>query len=117
MALLAINLVHMGSLKPFDYPAIHEHETPYPWNSIIYLPSSQIDWALMNNAYIPIIATISLFLFFGMTKDAINDYRGIALFFGLGRFFPRLYRVYDPDRRGPQGSSSTGSSNVFSGTS
>lgn len=52
----------------------------------------------MNNCYIPIATAIPIFVFFGLTKDAINDYRQVFLFFGFGAIFPGLHNEYDPDR-------------------
>lgn len=107
VTLTALNISKMGPVKPYNYAVIHEHQTPYPWDSIIYVSSDQIDAAWMSNDYISLLAVISLYLFFGMSKDAINEYRIALLFFGLGKVFPRLYEEYDPDRyRGSQGSSS-----------
>lgn len=47
--------------------------------------------------YLSIATTIPIFIFFGMTKDAMNSYRVVLLFFGLGKVFPQLHEEYDPD--------------------
>lgn len=92
------NVLAVGSLTPFDYDQIHNHASPYPWNSVTYITSGQITFQLMNVPYIAVLTAIPIFAFFGMTKDAMNDYRRLLLCVGLGRVFPRLREEYDPDR-------------------
>ncbi|KAK4079976.1 hypothetical protein Trihar35433_1081 [Trichoderma harzianum] len=79
LALAAINVINTWPLQPFDFKAIHSNERAIPWSTIIYLPSSQIGWMFMNICYVPIITAIPVFVFFGMTKDAMNCYRVILL--------------------------------------
>lgn len=92
------NMVEAGGLKPFNYDQIHNHATPYPWNSVVYITSDQASFQLLNIPYIGALTAIPIFVFFGMTKDAMNDYRRLLLCLGLGRVFPRLREEYDPDR-------------------
>ncbi|KAL6692637.1 pheromone A receptor domain-containing protein [Trichoderma pleuroticola] len=82
LALAAINIINAMPLQPFDFKAIHDNERALPWSAIIFLPSSQIGWKFMNICYVPIITAIPIFVFFGMTKDAMNSYR-VVLFPGL----------------------------------
>lgn len=98
ITLAVVNLMDSAPLKPFDYKAIHEYSFPFPWNTIVYLPSNNIGFAYMNIGYISILSALPVFIFFGMTKDAMNSYRRGLLMFGLGIIFPRLYQEYDPDR-------------------
>ncbi|KAL6823916.1 pheromone A receptor domain-containing protein [Trichoderma camerunense] len=77
LALAAINIVNTLPLEPFDFKAIHSNERSVPWNTIMYLPSSQIGWMFTNICYVPIVTAIPVFVFFGMTKDAMNCYRVI----------------------------------------
>lgn len=98
LALAIVNMHASGGFKPYDFDAIHNHGA-VPWNTIIYLTSSQVHWAYINMCYLPIAATVPIFIFFGMTKDAMNCYRVVLLFFGLGKVFPRLHEEYDPDAR------------------
>ncbi|KAG6115499.1 hypothetical protein E4U14_000835 [Claviceps sp. LM454 group G7] len=111
VALAVFNILQMrtNGVLPYDYNKVHNHELPIPWSTVVLMPSSQISWALMVNCYIPILTSIPIFVFFGMTKDAINDYRRIALFFGLGVLFPSLRQMYDPDKSFTVGDSSFGS--------
>ncbi|CAM1505352.1 Fc.00g109890.m01.CDS01 [Cosmosporella sp. VM-42] len=98
IALAVVNLLDATPLRSFDYDAIHNHGFPYPWDSVIYLPSNNIGFAYMNNGFIPILTAVPIFVFFGMTKDALNSYRRGLLRFGFGYIFPKLYEEYDPDR-------------------
>ncbi|KAF3075524.1 Pheromone a factor receptor [Trichoderma lentiforme] len=99
LALATINIVNTLPLEPFDFKAIHSNERSVPWNTIMYLPSSQIGWMFTNICYVPIVTAIPVFVFFGMTKDAMNCYRVILLYVGLGKVFPSLYEEYNPDSR------------------
>ncbi|KAL7789940.1 pheromone receptor [Trichoderma ceciliae] len=111
IALATINIIIASPLQPFDFNAIHHHgQGELPWNTIVYLPSSKISWPYMNICYIPIVTAIPVFVFFGMTKDAMNCYRVILLYVGLGRAFPRLYEEYNPDSRALASTSHGGSS-------
>ncbi|KAF4963107.1 hypothetical protein FZEAL_10956 [Fusarium zealandicum] len=101
-------------LKPFSYDVIHNHPFPYQWANIIFLPSNGVGFAYMNNCYITILAAIPIFLFFGMTKDAMNSYRRALLYIGLGHIFPKLHEEYDPDRDAY--GSSSGNSRLMSST-
>ncbi|KAI9166739.1 Pheromone a factor receptor [Paramyrothecium foliicola] len=111
--LTVLNIFDMGTLRPFNYNRIHNHAHPYPWNTILYVSSEELGFSFLNNAYIAILSSIPIFVFFGMTADAMNDYRRILLALGLGRFFPRLHREYDPDRSARE-TSSLSSSRVLS---
>lgn len=100
IALAIVNMRVAGALAPFDFNAIHHHgPDEIPWDTIIYLTSSEIHWSYMNMCYLPIVSTVPIFIFFGMTKDAMNCYRVVLLYLGLGKVFPRLYEEYNPDAR------------------
>lgn len=96
--LAVLNVNHASPLMPFDYDTIHKTQFPFPWNTIIYLPSNQLEFAFINNCYISILSAVPVFVFFGMTKNAMNTYRRGCLRLGLGRVFPALRQEYDPDR-------------------
>ncbi|KAG8416600.1 hypothetical protein J3458_007175 [Metarhizium acridum] len=98
IALSVLNIMEMHGIKPYSYDQVHNHASPFPWNTIIFFPSSRISWTYMNNCYIPIATAIPIFVFFGLTKDAINNYRQVFLLFGFGAIFPGLHNEYDPDR-------------------
>ncbi|ODA80017.1 hypothetical protein RJ55_02975 [Drechmeria coniospora] len=98
VTLAVLNILAMGSIKPFSYDTIHNHATPLPWNTVVLVTSNDVPWAYMNSAYIPILTTVPIFAFFGTTIDALNQYRVVLVFVGLAKFFPSLRREYDPDR-------------------
>ena len=70
----------------------------------------------MNICYVPIITAIPIFVFFGMTKDAMNCYRVILLYVGLGKAFPSLYEEYNPDSRALASYSNGGSNSYTTST-
>ncbi|KAF4457563.1 pheromone a factor receptor [Fusarium austroafricanum] len=116
IALAVLNMLKAFPLESFDYSLIHDRTFPYPWSSIIFVPSSSVNFGYLNNCYIDILSAIPVVFFFGMTKDAMNSYRRGLLFFGFGRCFPKLHEEYDPDRT-TYGSSSGHSRLVNSTTS
>ncbi|KAL6908800.1 pheromone A receptor domain-containing protein [Trichoderma evansii] len=100
VTLAIVNMRPTGALTPFDFDAIHHHgPDDIPWSTIIYLTSSELHWSYINMCYLPIGSTVPIFIFFGMTKDAMNCYRVVLLYLGLGKVLPRLYEEYDPDAR------------------
>ncbi|KAH7328490.1 pheromone A receptor-domain-containing protein [Stachybotrys elegans] len=111
-ALAAFNIIDMEYIRPFDYDAIHNDATPFQWQTVFFLSTEDVSWVYLNNPYISIVTAIPIFLFFGLTKDAINAYRTTLLMFGLDRWFPSLENEYDPDRRS-YGNSYMGSRSAF----
>ncbi|KAM3457342.1 hypothetical protein MY3296_001084 [Beauveria thailandica] len=103
-----LNVQALGTLRPFNFNEIHHPKTSLPWETIIFIPSRFNDFGSLNNGYISIFTAVPIFLFFGMTKDAINSYRIVVLYFGLGKIWPSLYNEYDPDRSATQTAISSG---------
>ncbi|CAI4211482.1 unnamed protein product [Parascedosporium putredinis] len=96
----AHNMLNYGSFAPLDVPALRAGRVDnVPWNTIFLAPTSSMDFGSLVDRYIAIITAFPVFLFFGLTKDAINTYRRAALVLGLGCLFPCLREEYDPDRR------------------
>lgn len=112
LALSVVNILEMHGIQPYDYDQVHNHASPFAWNTIIFFSYSQINWTYVNNCYISIATAIPIFVFFGWTKDAINNYRQVFLFFGLGRVFPGLRSEYDPDKMASNNGGSFGSSQL-----
>ncbi|KAK2600303.1 hypothetical protein QQS21_004944 [Conoideocrella luteorostrata] len=112
VAIAVFNTVQMNGIKPYNYDLIHNQGSPFPWNTILFLSSSQINWVFMNNCYINIATALPVFIFFGLTKEAINNYRQLALLVGLGVIFPGLREEYDPDKVTPAGGSSSSPSQL-----
>jgi pheromone a factor receptor len=97
--LCALNVLALENLEPFNFGTIHGDEgAMIHWASVTLLPSRVIDFGSLNNAYISIITAIPIFIFFGMTKDAMNSYRMVLLFCDFGKLWPSLYNEYDPDK-------------------
>ncbi|EGX96841.1 a-pheromone receptor PreA [Cordyceps militaris CM01] len=109
ITLCVLNVHTIGLLQPFNFNKIH-HSNPggIPWGAIIYVPSRLNSFGSLNNGYISILTAIPIFLFFGMTKDAINSYRMVLLYIGLGKVWPDLRNEYDPDRKAMQTTTSSG---------
>ncbi|OAA48139.1 a-pheromone receptor PreA [Beauveria brongniartii RCEF 3172] len=108
ITLCFLNVQALGALRPFNFNEIHHPKTSLPWETIIFIPSRFNDFGSLNNGYISIFTAVPIFLFFGMTKDAINSYRIVVLYFGLGKIWPNLHNEYDPDRSATQTASSSG---------
>lgn len=97
--LCALNILSLEKIEPFNYGNIHgPSDSGIPWGAVTLLPSRVLDFGSFNNAYISIITAIPIFIFFGMTKDAMNSYRLVLLFLGFGKIWPNLHNEYDPDR-------------------
>lgn len=100
MAFFVINLKEtLTLLTPYDYYAIHFIPYPYPWKAIIFLPSWDMDFATLNQPWVAIVTTIPIVMFFGMTQDAIDAYRGFLVQLGFGFCFPKLKDPYKPKPR------------------
>src|SRR5690606_14925622 len=93
VTIFVTNIRMMGPLNPYRYEDAHHSM----WDYIVLMPSTTMNFPLLNQGWIPILTAIPVTIFFGMTKDAMNDYRRVLLLSGLGRFFPRLHCEYDPD--------------------
>ncbi|KAI6781093.1 uncharacterized protein J7T54_003260 [Emericellopsis cladophorae] len=124
LLIFVLNILDMGPATGYSYERIHAGLPGLPWNSIMLLPSSSLNFAVMNVSWLTIISCGPIFMFFGCTKDAINDYRIVLLKLGLGKIWPKLNQEYAPDRPAgwsqgscSQGTSRTGSTNPKAGTS
>ncbi|KAK8114839.1 a-pheromone receptor PreA [Apiospora kogelbergensis] len=109
LAFFAYNIIDTGTFKTYDYHRIHHTPNPYPWNSVVLVPSWLVPFPAMNQPWISILTTIPIVLFFGMTKDAVDTYRKYALFIGLGKCWPALR-----DKGPNPGQGNVGSSNEYS---
>lgn len=109
IGLAVANVLEKPAQEPWDYRAIHAAA----WNTVTFAPSTEVNWAFTNNCYINVLTAIPVFLFFGTTKDAVNEYRAAVLLLGFGRLFPGLETEYDPDRT-PHNEGSFGSGQTAS---
>lgn len=111
LAFFAYDVQDTGTFKPYSYWRIHYTDEPYPWDSVVLVPSWMVPFVVMNQPWIPILTTIPIVLFFGMTQDALDTYRRYALALRLDKFWPELR-----DKGGPNGRRNAGSSNDDSKT-
>ncbi|POS81545.1 pheromone receptor-1 [Diaporthe helianthi] len=84
---------------PFDLQSVHASG----WNQIDYTPATAVPWAHMYGTYAYSLESLIVFLFFGLTKDAHDLYRGYLRALGLGRIFPKLNGEYFPSPQPPSG--------------
>ncbi|KAI1312040.1 GPCR fungal pheromone mating factor [Xylaria venustula] len=80
----------LTSYKKYDYNRMRWSATPYPWDTILFVPSWMIPSSVMNQPWIPIATTVAIVAFFGMTTEALQMYRRYAEYVGLGRCFRRF---------------------------
>ncbi|KAK8139183.1 hypothetical protein PG984_002563 [Apiospora sp. TS-2023a] len=111
LAFFVFDINETMPLQPYDYYRIHYTDEPYPWDSIVLVPSWLVPFAAMNQPWIPILTTTLIVLFFGMTQDAKDMYRRYALAVRLDKCWPALR-----DKGGPNGRRNGGSSNDDSKT-
>lgn len=114
--LTVMNLKDVGTdVLPYSFDELHDRKDPLPWDTVDMIPSRFLSFLSMNNSYTWSLSAVPAFVFFGLTKDAVNEYRRIALSMGLGRFFLGLHTEYDPIKSASEDSSwlSTG---IFSST-
>ena len=109
LAFLVMAINGLLPLAPYDFTRIHAGSEALPWSAIVFIKSTDMDFAFLNAPYVPILTAVPIFWFFGMTKEGINMYRRDLLFLGLARLFPRLREEYDPDRRRVAAGSGSGS--------
>ncbi|KAL1889361.1 a-factor receptor [Sporothrix stenoceras] len=97
-AFCSVNLIEGWPWNfPSDFNTVHYHG-PVPYNSISVLSYTDLSFLSLNMSWIPVVSAFIAFVFFGTSKEAINIYREYLLAVGLGRLFPVLQEVYDPDR-------------------
>ncbi|KAL9090178.1 MAG: hypothetical protein Q9165_005458 [Trypethelium subeluteriae] len=84
---------------PYSWKLVHDAEA---WNEIMMVPSYGV---VLIDRWIRVATGISVFVFFGVGKEAMSMYQTALVTIGLGRIFPRL-------KQG-RGSTSSGSSSSF----
>ena len=101
VALFVLNIVDGYTYwsDPYDYDLIHHGPDPFNTYFISFTTSEMVRFVEMNINYIPTLTAIVIFFVFGTTADALNDYRRLLLFCGLGTIFPKLREEYTPDGR------------------
>ncbi|KZL79708.1 pheromone receptor [Colletotrichum incanum] len=77
----------------FDFHKIRQQADPFPWDTVLLLPSSSLGFFELNHQYLAIATALPIGYFFGMTEDTMRTYcRGMQAL-GLGRVFPWLREV------------------------
>lgn len=83
MYVMYMNVAIMLPLQPFSW-----HQVLGPdWDIILRVPTGGV---LKPERWIPVAASILLFVFFGLGQDAVGMYRSGLRKIGVGRFFPCL---------------------------
>ncbi|KAI0908782.1 pheromone A receptor-domain-containing protein [Ustulina deusta] len=80
----------LSSYKNYDYHRIRWSATPYPWDTVLFVPSWIIPSSILNQPWIPIATTAAIVAFFGMTTEARQIYRQYAEDTGLAACFRKL---------------------------
>ncbi|KAI1364766.1 pheromone A receptor-domain-containing protein [Xylaria arbuscula] len=78
------------SYRSYDYHRMRWSATPYPWDTILFVPSWLIPSSVMNQPWIPIATTAAIVAFFGMTTEAQKIYGQYAERARLGACFRRF---------------------------
>ncbi|KAI1816206.1 GPCR fungal pheromone mating factor [Poronia punctata] len=73
----------LASYKPYNFHRMRYQASPYPWSSILFVPSSIIPSSVMNQPWIPIATTVVITTFFGTTTEARAMYSRYADALGL----------------------------------
>ncbi|KAK8019276.1 pheromone A receptor-domain-containing protein [Apiospora arundinis] len=105
IAFFVYSILDTGDFKPYNYHRIHYTPEPYPWNSVVLVPSWMVPFPAMNQPWVPILTTIPIVLFFGMTQDAVDTYRRYTLAVGLGKCWPALHKDHTKNKQRNTGSS------------
>ncbi|KAL2164561.1 hypothetical protein VTH06DRAFT_3778 [Thermothelomyces fergusii] len=97
MVLLFNNIVQGAPWNlPYDFDALHFGPDPFNVYFISFTTSDRMSFTALNIAYIGEVAGIVVFIPFGTTPEALNMYREMLLYLGLGYIFPSLKEEYVP---------------------
>ncbi|KAF2968617.1 hypothetical protein GQX73_g4984 [Xylaria multiplex] len=76
-----------SSYKAYNFNRMRWSATPYPWDTILFVPSWIIPSSVLNQPWIPIATTVAIMAFFGTTTEAQQVYLQYADYVGLGTCF------------------------------
>ncbi|KAI1346919.1 GPCR fungal pheromone mating factor [Xylaria sp. FL0043] len=85
----------LSSYRKYDYNRMRWSATPYPWETILFVPSWLVPSSIMNQPWIPIATTAAIVAFFGMTTEALQTYRQYAEYLGFGTCWSKLRKGSD----------------------
>ncbi|KAI1754235.1 pheromone A receptor-domain-containing protein [Xylaria castorea] len=97
----------LSSYRSYDYNRMHWSATPYPWRTILFVPSWIIPSDIMNQPWISIATAVVILAFFGMTMEARQIYRQYAGSIPLQNYFQKLMRKKGQNPRPGNGSGKT----------
>ncbi|KAJ8105768.1 hypothetical protein ONZ43_g7292 [Nemania bipapillata] len=87
----------LSSYRPYDYDRIRWSATPYPWDTILFVPSWIIPSPVLNQPWIPIATSVVIVAFFGTTVEAKKMYRGYLESAGLNKQDSIIPTIERPD--------------------
>ncbi|KAI1828271.1 GPCR fungal pheromone mating factor [Xylaria intraflava] len=96
----------LSSYKAYDFHRIRESASPYPWGTILFVPSWIIPSLIMNQPWIPIATSVAIVSFFGTTVEAQEIYWRYAKSVGIEPFLRKLQ--WKKNRATDQADESTG---------
>ncbi|KAI0538988.1 GPCR fungal pheromone mating factor [Xylaria digitata] len=85
----------LSSYKEYNFNRMRWSATPYPWGTILFVPSWIIPSSVLNQPWIPIATTVAIMAFFGTTTEAQQIYRQYADYVGLGTCLQKLKQRKD----------------------
>ncbi|KKA28697.1 hypothetical protein TD95_003429 [Thielaviopsis punctulata] len=95
---VASNLRAIIPFREYDFKKLHGVGELGTWNTVIYFVD---EWALsfpMNYCWVYPLFALPIFLFFGLSTDAINEYRVALVKCGFAKIWPGLLEEYSPYR-------------------
>lgn len=90
LAFFAFSVRDTTGWRPYSYHRVHHTADPYPWGAVMFVPSWLVPPEVLNQPWLPILTTVPIVLFFGLTHDALAAYRRYARALRLHRLWPAL---------------------------
>ncbi|KAI1434896.1 GPCR fungal pheromone mating factor [Xylaria sp. CBS 124048] len=79
-----------AAYQPYSFRRIRESNIPYPWDSILFVPSWVLPSTLINQPWLTIATSFAVVLFFGTTAEAQEMYWLYARHLGIDNFLKSL---------------------------
>lgn len=96
LAFFAFSVRDTAGWRPYSYDRVHHTADPYPWGAVMFVPSWLVPPEVLNQPWLPILTTVPIVLFFGLTHDARAAYRRYARALRLHRLWPALAAAAAP---------------------
>ncbi|KAK3333287.1 pheromone A receptor-domain-containing protein [Cercophora scortea] len=94
---------------PYDFDRIHNSPEPFSMHTITFTTSDLMTFPDLAVNYIAVLTSAAIFVTFGMSTEAFNQYRKFLLLLGLGKIWPGLHNEYHPSSGSNSGQSWWGS--------